>query len=173
MMRATLLLRSTLLLLAVSATASAQRPGIGTFGRGRVPGKLTIEQGIDVPKPVNAINLLIENRAPLALSDTQFTKLIALKRQLDSTNGPLFRRIDSVQRLFKPGPVFADPSPLRRDSLAAGRATVRETIADIEDNIADAREKGYALLSASQLAKAEQIEEKARKAGAASERGRL
>ena len=104
--------------------------------------------GIDVPKPVNVINLLVENRATVALTDSQFIHVIAIKRQLDSTNAPNYRRIDSVQRLFKPGPVFADPSPQRRDSLASANAVVREMIADIEENIADAREKAFALLSA-------------------------
>ena len=165
-------LRFVTLLLAASTVAGAQRPGMGTFGRGRGPGKLTIDPGIDAPKPVNVINLLIENRTTVALTDTQFIRIIAIKRQLDSTNGPLNRRIDSVQHVFKRGPVFADPSPQRRDSIAAGRAVIQESIAEIEENIADAREKAFALLSASQMPKAEEIEEKARKAGAAPARGR-
>jgi hypothetical protein len=165
-------LRIALFALAASTAAEAQRPGMGTFGRGRGPGKLTMAPGIDVPKPVNVINLMIENRATVALTDSQFIHVIAIKRELDSTNAPMFRRIDSVQRLFKPGPVFADPSPQRRDSLASAHAVVREMIADIEENIADAREKAFALLSASQLPKAEEIEDKARKAGATPQRGR-
>src|SRR5215468_9660227 len=104
-------LRFALFALAVSTAAEAQRPGMGSFGRGRGPGKLTVAPGIDVPKPVNVINLLVENRATVALSDSQFIHVIAIKRQLDSTNSPMYRRIDSVQRLFKSGPVFADPSP--------------------------------------------------------------
>jgi hypothetical protein len=167
------LLRSAVLLLALSEIASAQRPGVGTFGRGRAPGRMTIEPGIEAVKPVNVVNLLVENRAPLALSDTQFMKVIAIKRQLDSTNSPLMRRIDSVQRLFKTGPLFVDPSPQRRDSLLSAKALVRETIADLEDNIAAARETAFALLSATQLTKAEQIEEKAKKASASPGRGRL
>jgi hypothetical protein len=166
------LFSTAVLLAGLSSTAVAQRPGVGTFGRGRGPGKLTMEDGIEAARPVNPINLLVENRATLALTDTQFKRVIAIKRTLDSTNAPLMRRIDSVERLFKRGPIFSDPSPQRRDSIAAGRAAVKETIADLEDNIADAREKAYALLSASQLPKAEEIEDKARKAGAAPARGR-
>jgi hypothetical protein len=161
-----------MLVLAAATVAAAQRPGMGTFGRGRGPGKLTIDPGIEAPKPVNVINLMIENRATVALTDSQFIHVIALKRQLDSTNAPMYRRIDSVQRLFKRGPLFADPSRERRDSIAAGHEVVREMIAGIEENIADAREKAFALLSASQLPKAEEIEEKARKASAAPARGR-
>jgi hypothetical protein len=102
-------LRIALFALAASTAAEAQRPGMGTFGRGRGPGKLTMAPGIDVPKPVNVINLMIENRATVALTDSQFIHVIAIKRELDSTNAPMFRRIDSVQRLFKPGPVFRRP----------------------------------------------------------------
>lgn len=167
------MLRAALVVAGTAVLAEAQRPGIGTFGRGRGPGKLTVDPGLEITRPVNVVNLLVENRPTLALTDSQFTRVIAVKRQLDSTNAPLFRRIDSLQRVFKSGPVFSEPSSQRRDSLAAGRAVARETVAAIEDNIADAREKAFALLSASQQTKAEELEQKARKAGAAPPRGRL
>jgi hypothetical protein len=153
-----------------ASAAGAQIPG--GFGRGRASGRMTIDPGIEVPKIVNAVNLLIENRTALELTDTQFTRIIAIKRSLDSTNAPLMRRVDSVQRVFKKGPIFADPSPARRDSLAAAHAVVRESVAGVEDNNADGKEKAFALLTPAQLAKAEQIEDKARKAGVPSGRGR-
>ena len=164
-------LRLILALSLMPALALAQRPGIGSIGRGKI-GTLPHEPGIEIPKVVNAINLMIEHRQDLALSDTQFMKVIAIKRVLDSTNAPLVRKLDSVQRLFKKAPLFSEPSPQRRDSLAQARVLVQGTTIDIEQNIADARDKGYALLSASQLVTAEQIEEKARKASAAPARGR-
>jgi hypothetical protein len=168
------MLRLTMMLSLLTATAvEAQRPGMGTFGRGRAPGKLTIEPGIEVAKPVNVINLVVENRTPLVLSDSQYMRVLTIKRRLDSANAPAYRRIDSVQRLFKPGPVFADPSPQRRDSVAAARAIAREMVAEIEEHIAEAREQAIALMSASQLTKIEELEEKARKAGAAPPRGRF
>ena len=74
---------------------------------------------------MNPINLMIEHRQDLALSDTQFMKVIAIKRVLDSTNAPLVRKLDSVQRLFKKAPLFSEPSPQRRDSLAQARALVQ------------------------------------------------
>ena len=114
---------------------------------------------------MNAVNLLIQHRQDLALSDSQFARVIRIKRGADSTNAPLMRRLDSVQVLFKgAGPLFGDPSPERRDSLASARAVIQETVGTVRDNIADAREKAYALLSAQQLAKAESIEDKAAKA---------
>lgn len=134
---------------------------------------MTISPGLEVAKPVNVVNLIVENRASLALTDTQFVDVLTIKRRLDSLNAPSYRRIDSLQRLFKPGPIFADPSPQRRDSLASARAVAREMVAEIEDHIADAREQSFALLTASQASKAEQLEEKARKAGAAPPRGRF
>src|SRR5262245_22126965 len=117
----------TALAASVVATNSlaAQRPGMGTFGRGRGPGKLTIDPGIEVAKPVNVVNLIVENRTPLVLSDTQYLRTLSIKRRLDSANAPAYRRIDSVERLFKRGPIFSDPSQARRDSVASARAVAR------------------------------------------------
>ncbi len=154
-----------------AGAAQAQLPG--GFGRGRASGKMTIDPGIEVPKVINPVNLLIENRAALELTETQFTRIIAIKRSLDSANAPLMRRVDSVSRLFKKGPIFADPSVARRDSLAAAHAVVRESIAGVEVNNAEAKDKSHALLTSAQIIKAEQIEEKARKAGGSPSRGRF
>src|SRR4051812_31912975 len=77
-------------------TASAQRGIMG--GRGALPpgrgpgGGMSREAGVQVPKYVNAVNLLIEHRQELSLTDSQFVKLIAAKRALDSTNAPLLRK---------------------------------------------------------------------------------
>lgn len=163
--------RLVLFALLVPGLAFAQRPGMG-MGRGRTPGNIARDPGIVVTKPVNMINLLIEHRQELALGDSQFARIIVIKRALDSTNAPFARRLDSLQRLFKPAPLFSEPSPQRRDSLAAARGVVQEMVADIDDNIAEAREKAFMLLSTPQLTIAEQIEEKARKASAATGRGR-
>jgi hypothetical protein len=165
------LLRAVAAAVLFASTAQAQIPG--GFGRGRASGKMTIDPGIEVPKVINPVNLLIENRVALELTETQFGRIIAIKRSLDSTNAPLLRRVDSVSRIFKKGPIFADPSVARRDSLAAAHAVVRESIAGVEDNIADGKDKAYALLAPAQIAKAEQIEEKARKAGGTPTRGRI
>ena len=115
-------------LLLVPALVMAQR-GIGGGGRGRgggggkEGGGIARDAGIAVPKLVNAVNLLVEHKQDLALTDTQFVRIIALKRSLDSTNAPLMRRVDSVQREFKGGAMLlGNPSPARRDSLAIGRS---------------------------------------------------
>jgi hypothetical protein len=171
MTRITVILR-TVAAAALFATTAVQAQIPGGFGRGRASGRMTIDPGIEVPKVVNPVNLLVENRAALELTDSQFARIIAIKRTLDSTNAPLMRRVDSVQRIFKKGPIFSDPSVARRDSLAAAHAVVRESIAGVEDNIADGREKAFAVLSPAQVTKAEQIEDRARKAGVPSGRGR-
>jgi len=158
---------------AVLFTSAAQAQIPGGFGRGRASGRMTIDPGLEVPKVVNPVNLLVENRAALELTETQFTRVIAIKRSLDSANAPLMRRVDSVSRLFKKGPIFADPSVARRDSLASAHAVVREAMAGVEDNIAEGKDKAYALLTPAQATKAEQIEEKARKAGGSPGRGRI
>ena len=152
----------TLGLMVIPAIAGAQR--IGGFGRGRMPGHLEREPGIVVPRVVNPVNLLIEHRQQLVLSDTQFAAVIAIKRVLDSTNAPLTRKLDSVQRLFKGGPVFSAPNAERRDSLAQAKGLVQDMIGAIEDNNNAARDKAYALLSAPQLLVAQDLEAKAEQA---------
>lgn len=111
------------------------------------------------------LNLLILHRQEVALSDTQFVHVIALKRTLDSTNAPLMRKLDSVSRLFRGGrPIFAETSPARSDSVAEARAVVRQTNAAVHENNASARDKAYELLNEQQLLKAQEIEAKAEKA---------
>ena len=129
--------------------------GRGSFGRGagiqRAP-------GVEIPQVVNAVNLLIEHRQQLALSDTQFTRVIAIKRALDSTNAPLVRKLDSVQRLFKNGPLFSEGNAERRDSVAEARSLVRDVTAALHENNATGRDQAYALLSAKQLDTAHSLE---------------
>ena len=88
--------------------------GMGGIGRRR-PGNLEHEPGLVVPKQVNAVNLLIEHRQDLELSDSEFAGVARIKRALDSTNAPLVRKLDSLQRAFKGGPIFSEPSPERRE----------------------------------------------------------
>ena len=150
--------------LCVPAIAGAQRSGIGGFGRGRDIG-LKREPGLVVPKQVNMINLLIERRQDLALSDSQFARVISLKRVLDSTNAPVMRKLDSVERLFRKGPpMFSNPSPTRKDSLAEARGVVRQATGIIHDNNAAVRDQAYALLNEQQLVAAQALEAKAEKA---------
>jgi len=144
-----------------SSTALAQRVGgmggSGGIGRRR-PGSLEREPPLVVPKTVNVINLLVEHRQDIALSDSQFQHVLTIKRTLDSTNVPLSRKLDSLQRLYKGGPIFSEPSAERRDSVANARAVVLETVASLRENIAAAREQAFALLSSTQQTKAQDIE---------------
>jgi hypothetical protein len=165
--------RSLGILLAIvgPATAVAQgrgvMPGRGALSPGRGGGNMARDAGIQIPKYANGVNLLIEHRPDLALSDSQFTRIIALKRALDSTNAPLMRKLDSVQHLFRTGtPMFSSPSVQRRDSLSTARALVSETVGTIRDNIATWRDRAYATLLPVQLTRAREIEEKAEKAAA-------
>lgn len=156
-----------LLICLVPSFAAAQRGG---FGRGgRAPG-IAREPGLTIFKPVNMVNLLIEHRQDVALTDSQFKQVITLKRTLDSTNAPEMRRLDSLSRLFRGGrPIFSTPSRARRDSLVEARSVMRESIAIIDDNNATARDRAYTLLEAPQLAKARTIQSDAEKALAESE----
>src|SRR5690242_5356292 len=129
--------------------------GRGSFGRG---GGIPRAPGVEIPQIVNAVNLLIEHRPELALSDTQFMRVIAIKRALDSTNAPLMRRLDSVQRLFKNGPLFSEGSAERRDSVAEARSLVRDVTAAVRENNSTGRDQAYGLLSAKQLDIAHSLE---------------
>jgi len=154
------LLGAACLLALAPSLARAQR-GIGNMGTGlgrRGPGSLAQAPGLSIPKLVNGVNLLIEHRQDLALSDSQFFHIVAIKRALDSTNAPLARKLDSLQRLFKGGPIFSDPAPSRRDSLAEAHAVVVDAGGEIRDNISAARERAFALLSPGQAAKAQAFE---------------
>jgi hypothetical protein len=156
---------AVLLLAVIPAIANAQvRPGGGGFGRGRGPGRPAHEEGITAPKQVNAVNLLIQHRQELSLTDTQFVQIIVIKRVVDSANAPFMRKIDSVQRVFKSVPIFSEPSAAHRDSVAEGRAVVQEALAGVRENLDTARDKAYALLSSQQLAKAQELEAQAQKA---------
>jgi hypothetical protein len=155
------------------AALRAQRGGAGGFGRGRLPGSLTREAGLVVPTQVNMINLLIAHRQDVALSDSQFMRVIGLKRTLDSTNAPTMRRLDSLSRLFRGGtPIFSEPSVARRDSIAEARSVMRELLAVVRENNDAARDKAYELLNEQQLLKAREVESAAEKAIAEEEQKR-
>jgi len=163
--------RPLLVLLALLPGAAFAQRGIlggrGALTPGRGAGNLAREAGVQIPKYVNSVNLLIEHRQELSLTDSQFVRLVAVKRTLDSTNVPLLRKLDSVQHLFKAGtPMFSSPSAQRRDSLSNARALVSETVGTIRDNIAAWRDRAYATLLPVQLTRAREIEDKAEKAAA-------
>jgi hypothetical protein len=164
------LLRAACLIALVPSLVSAQRGmggsmggGMGGIGRRR-PGNIEREPGLAVPKLVNAVNLLIEHRQDLELSDSEFAGIVRIKRAVDSTNAPLSRKLDSLQRVYKGGPIFAEPTAARRDSLAEAHAVVIEVTGTIRDNISAARDRAFALLSPGQVTKAQGLEAEAEKA---------
>ena len=138
--------------------------GMGPNGQKGKPGRLARDEGIAIPAIVNPVNLLIERRLEVQLNDTQFTKVIAIKRALDSTNAPLSRKLDSIARLYKPRPIFSVVSQERRDSIAEAHPFVLELVAGIRENISSARDSAYSLLSARQLSTAQGIESVAEQA---------
>lgn len=152
--------------------ALAQRGIAGGMGRGsRMPG-LVREPGIVVPKMVNAVNLLIQHGAELALSDSQFKQILVVKRTLDSTNAPLLRRLDSLERLFRGGPIFSQPSRERLDSIAEGRAFARQVAAEARETNEAFRDRAYAVLNSQQLTRILALEAQAEQAIADEEKKR-
>jgi hypothetical protein len=132
--------------------------GVGPNGQKGKPGRLARDEGITIPGIVNPVNLLIEHRLGLALNDTQFTKIVAIKRTLDSTNAPMSRKLDSIARLYKPRPIFSMVTAERRDSIADAHPAVMQLVAGLRDNISSARDSAYSLLSARQLSTAQGYE---------------
>jgi len=143
--------------------------GMGPDGQKGKPGRLQRDMGITIPKIVNPVNILLERRLGVALNDTQFTKIVAIKRVLDSTNAPSQRRLDSLARLFKPRPIFSSITDQRRDSIAEAHPVVLELVAAIRENISSARDSAYALLSARQLMTAQGLESVAEQAASGAE----
>jgi hypothetical protein len=143
--------------------------GMGPDGQKGKPGRLSRDMGISIPKIVNPVNLLIEHRLEVALNDTQFTKIIAIKRVLDSTNAPMSRKLDSIARLYKPRPIFSMITQERRDSIADAHPVVLELVAGLRENISNARDSAYTLLSARQLTTAQGLESVAEQANSGAE----
>jgi hypothetical protein len=143
--------------------------GMGPDGQKGKPGRLSRDMGITVPKIVNPVNLLIEHKLEVALNDTQFKRIIAIKRVLDSTNAPLSRKLDSIQRLYKPRPIFSSITQERRDSIAQAHPLVLDLVAGIRENISSAKDSAYTLLSAQQLTTAQGLESVAEQTSTAAE----
>jgi len=143
--------------------------GMGPDGQKGKPGRLQRDMGITIPRIVNPVNILIERRLEVALNDTQFTKIVAIKRVLDSTNAPSQRRLDSLARLFKPRPIFSSITQQRRDSIAEAHPVVLELVAAIQENISTARDSAYSLLSARQLMTAQGLESVAEQSNSGAE----
>ncbi len=143
--------------------------GMGPDGQKGKPGRLSRDMGISIPKIVNPVNLLIEHRLEVALTDTQFAKIIVIKRVLDSTNAPMTRKLDSIARLYKPRPLFSAVTDERRDSIAQAHPVVLELVAGIRENISNAKDSAYALLSVKQLATAQGLESVAEQANSGAE----
>jgi hypothetical protein len=161
-MRAVRVRPLALALLAIPALASAQRGG-GGFGRAGGFGRNDRDNpALAAPAIVNGVNLLIQHRVELALTDTQLVRVVALKRGLDSTNVPLMRRLDSLQRAVRPS---NDPTA-RANSAERVRDTrveMREVLKEIYANIQPVRDRAFALLSEAQTERAHAIEDQARR----------
>jgi hypothetical protein len=146
----------------LASPAAAQRGGRGGGGGGggRRGGSDTDSDPAKVvmPQPVNAVNLLIMHIRDLALSDSQVKRIVAIKRNVDSTNTPLLRRLDSLQTVLHQRGV---PTALIGDSVGDPRVRMQQTAMIIRTNIQPARAAAYALLAPEQLDKAMAYEDAA------------
>ena len=152
------------LLFAASATAGAQMPGRGgAMGIGRSPGRddpamKEIGPGLEL-RLANGVNIIIAHARELSLSSDQLSRVAVIKRRLDSTNTPLMRELDSLERANRDRGVVPKskgdlPDPANPD--------IERTLDALRTNLRSAEEDAYQVLSGTQLQRALQMVKEAR-----------
>lgn len=125
------------LLLAAAAPLAAQRG----------------EQAAVSRRQLNALEIILSNRAELALTDDQVAELTALNERLAEANRPLVEEIQKVRGQARPS---------NRQEAEQLRQAMRPLIERIEENERKAVEEAEALLADEQRVKARELLEKAR-----------
>jgi hypothetical protein len=144
--------------LLVPAALSAQING--RMGAGREFGQSADDPLVSEARPVNDVSVLIQHRQQLALSDSQFIHLVAIRRSVDSANFPLERRLDSLARVEHDA-----SSGFRRlpaDTVRRLRELARTTLDALAANIRPATERAHNLLTDHQIETAATFEQQAR-----------
>lgn len=132
----------------------------GRMAAGREFGQSSNDPLVSEPRPMNDVSVLIQHRQQLALTDSQFIRLVSIRRSVDSLNFPLERRLDSLARVEHDA-----SSSFRRlpaDTVRRMRELARSTLDALAANIRPAAERAHALLSDSQVEMAATFEQQAR-----------
>jgi hypothetical protein len=164
-MRTWSLTLATALLLAGGTMASAQPPGGrgSRMGVGRSPDRdnpamKEIGAALEL-RLANGVNIIIGHAKELSLTGEQLTRVVAIKRQLDSLNSPLMRELDSLERASRgreKAPRVKGDLPEPSDPL------VDETLGQLRTNLHNAELDAYEVLSGAQMQKALQMVKEAR-----------
>jgi hypothetical protein len=150
-------MRPLLLSLLLPAALSAQVNG--RMAAGREFGQSANDPLVSEARPVNNVSVLIQHRQQLALSDSQFVQLVAIRRAVDSLNFPLERRLDSLVRVeHNASSAFRRLPP---DTARHIQDLARSTLDEIAANIRPATDRAHNLLSDRQVETAAILERQA------------
>ena len=107
----------------------------------------------------NGVNIIIGHAKELSLTGEQLTRVVAIKRQLDSLNSPLMRELDSLERASR----GREKEPrVKGDLPEPSNPLVDETLAELRTNLHNAELDAYEVLSGEQMQKALQMVKEAR-----------
>jgi hypothetical protein len=122
-------------------------------------------KGKPVPAhPVSvAKEILTHGDKDLALTDSQRTLLTRIQAHVDSLNGPLLRRLDSLRPTWRPAGGLGDLSPEQRRQLLAFREAEIAIVDSLTPSVTRANEQVAALLAPKQRDRAAKLEKEARK----------
>ena len=152
-------------LLASGVAAGAQRPGgrgssmsVGRSPSRDDPAMKEIGAALEL-RLANGVNIVIGHAKELSLTADQLARVVAIKRQLDSTNTPLMHELDSLERATRgreKAPRSKGDLPERSDPA------IDETLGQLRTNLHNAELDAYEVLSGGQLQKALQMVKEAR-----------
>lgn len=151
-------LRALIVTLAIPAALAAQING--RMAAGREFGQSSNDPLVSEARPVNNVSVLIQHKQQLALTDSQFVQLVAIRRTVDSVNFPLERRLDSLVRVQR-----SASSAFRRlpaDTARHLRDVARSTLDELAANMRPATDRAHALLTDRQIQMAAIFEQQAR-----------
>jgi hypothetical protein len=105
------------------------------------------------------VSFLIENSRELALSDSQVTKLMVVRRHLRMQNAGLMLRLDSARQAagVKTGEERRADDQAERDRMQRVESALRPVRDSLSANNAAAREEALAALSEEQRARATEL----------------
>ena len=164
-MRTSSLTLATALLLTSGTVVSAQLPGGrgSSMGVGRSPNRddpamKEIGAALEL-RLANGVNIIIGHAKELSLTSEQLTRVVAIKRQLDSLNTPLMRELDSLERANR----GREKVPLAKGDLPEpSNPAIDETLGQLRTNLHNAELDAYDVLSGEQMQKAVQMVKEAR-----------
>lgn len=152
-MKRSITVGAVLLACLCAGRADAQFPGGGNhIGVGRSPGRddpamRTIGAELEL-RLANGVNIIIAHAKDLSLTPVQLTRVIAIKRHLDSLNSEPMRQLDSLEQLNRQR---GEIPRSRGDRPEEPDPALERTLNTLRDNMHASEEDAYEVLSGSQL----------------------